>query len=308
MYLRKLKNDDAINMLEWMHDVDVVENLHSEFLSKKIEDCLCFIKNSMTKNNVNFAISSDTDEYMGTVSLKNIDRINKTAEFAIVVRKSAMGCGYSRFGMQEIIKYAFEKLNLNSIYWCVSKNNKRACRFYEKNHFKELYDVDESILKQYDDTTDLKWFIVNKGDIVFNSIPTLFDGVSLINIKTIGTSGAGQLSFFESTRDVPFNIKRLYYISRVPEGKRRGFHAHKALKQILFCPFGQIIIILDNGEKREEIILNDPSIGLLIDGVIWREMLWIQSDSVLCVAASDYFNPEDYIRDYDEFIHYVKNK
>ena len=127
-----------------------------------------------------------------------------------------------------------------------------------------------------------------------------------IKIKTIPTDEAGELSFFEGNRDVEFEIKRIYYISKVPEGVRRGFHAHKALKQLLFCPYGRIQLILENKTGREEIELSDPSMGVVIDSCTWREMLWLQKDSVLCVAASDYYDAADYIRNYDEFIKYLQ--
>ena len=87
----------------------------------------------------------------------------------------------------------------------------------------------------------------------------------------------------------------------INEGVRRGYHAHKSLKQLLFCPYGRIQLILENKNGREEIELYDPSIAVLIDQPTWREMLWLQKDSVLCVAASDYFDSEDYIRNYEEY-------
>ena len=105
--------------------------------------------------------------------------------------------------------------------------------------------------------------------------------------------GAGELSFYEANHDIDFEIKRQYYISKVPEGVRRGFHAHKKLKQLLFCPYGRIQLILENELGREEIELSDPSIGVVIDRPTWREMLWLQKDSVLCVAASEYYEVED---------------
>ena len=63
-------------------------------------------------------------------------------------------------------------------------------------------------------------------------------------------AGAGALSFFEGSRDIPFDMKRIYYITRVPEGVRRGFHAHKKLKQLLFCPYGRIQLVLENSRGR----------------------------------------------------------
>lgn len=129
-----------------------------------------------------------------------------------------------------------------------------------------------------------------------------------IDIKTINQEGIGGLSFFEAEKDIPFPIKRIYYITDVPMGIKRGFHAHKELKQLLFCPYGKICITLDDGINREDIILDAPSKGIVIESPLWREMLWLEENSVLCVAASDYYSEQDYIRDYDEFIEFQKAK
>ena len=139
-------------------------------------------------------------------------------------------------------------------------------------------------------------------------LPETVAGNRIIRIRTVPTEDAGQLSFFEGGHDINFEIRRVYYISKVPEGVRRGFHAHKELKQLLFCPYGEIQLILDDGTVREEITLNDPSVGVVIEKPTWREMLWLKTDSVLCVAASDYYKVEDYIRDYDAFLDYVQSK
>lgn len=298
MYLRRLELKDAPLMLSWMHDKSVVEKLKTNFASKTISDCENFIKASWEdKNNINLAVASDTDEYMGTVSLKHIE--NSTAEFAITVRAEAMGKGYSWFGMESIIEKAFNEYGLESVYWCVSRANERAVRFYDKHNFHEALDIPSSVLERYSDMTDLKWYSVLKGDD-FTSRDSVA-GCKVIHIKTIPTVDAGELSFFETGQDVNFEIKRMYYISKVPEGVRRGFHAHKELKQLLFCPYGRIQLILENKNGREEIELSDPSVGVVIDQCTWREMLWLQKDSVLCVAASDFYKVEDYIRDYSDF-------
>ena len=297
MHLRELKQEDAPLMLSWMHDQNVVGNMRGNFFAKTIDDCRAFIENSITNENIHLAIASDTDEYIGTVSLKNIE--DGSAEFAITVRAEAMGRGYSWFGMEEIIKKAFNELNLESVYWCVSRENVRAVRFYDKHNFHEILDVPERVLGRYKGIDNLKWYSVLKGD-EFN-VRASVAGCKVIHIKTIPTVNAGELSFFEATHEIPFEIKRIYYISKVPEGVRRGFHAHKELKQLLFCPYGRIQLVLENKNGREEIELSDPSIGIVIEDCTWREMLWLQKDSVLCVAASDYYKTEDYIRDYMEF-------
>ena len=82
------------------------------------------------------AIADEKDNYMGTVSLKNI--VENSAEFTITVRKAAMGKGYAKYGMEEIIKIGFQKFGLQQIYWCVSPKNRRAVRFYDKNGYKRI--------------------------------------------------------------------------------------------------------------------------------------------------------------------------
>ena len=298
MYLRNLALKDATLMLEWMHDESVTSKLGADFSKKTYEDAKEFIERSLVDSeNVNLAIATDDDEYMGTVSLKHIE--DDTAEFAIAIRSEAMGKGYSWFGMRSILEKAFEEFGLKSVYWCVSTENLRAVRFYDKHCFQEMKSVPEKALERYKGMKNLKWYSVHKGTM-FSSRESVA-GCRVIHINTIETQGAGELSFFESQKDIPFEIKRIYYISNVPEGVRRGFHAHKELKQLLFCPYGRILLVLENENGREEIELSNPSIGVIIDRFTWREMLWLQKDSVLCVAASEYYSIEDYVRDYDEF-------
>ena len=137
MKLRKLELKDAPLMLEWMHDETVVKDMQADFSSKTLEDCNHFILSSKdTRKNLHLAIVDENDEYMGTVSLKNIEE--DKAEFAITVRKNAMGKGYSLFGMREIIKIGLGDMNLSSIYWYVDKNNQRAIKFYDKNGYQRI--------------------------------------------------------------------------------------------------------------------------------------------------------------------------
>jgi dTDP-4-dehydrorhamnose 3,5-epimerase-like enzyme len=125
-----------------------------------------------------------------------------------------------------------------------------------------------------------------------------------ISIPQIGASDIGYLSFFQDI-EIGFPIKRIYYTYEAPKGTKRGFHAHKKLQQLVWCPYGDITIILDNGTSRENVRLDSPSSALFIRQGIWREMIWNRKNSVLCVAASDHYDEEDYIRDYDVFIKLV---
>ena len=164
MKLRKLKIKDAKMMLEWMHDDFIVHDLLADFASKSINDCIMFIKCSQSaKTDINLAIITDDDEYMGTVSLKHIDKSLKEAEFAITIRRVALGKGYSEFAMKEVIKIAFKKLKLKKIYWCVSENNHRAIRFYEKQGYKEYKPNEEKKFDRYQALKMLRWYSIDNN-------------------------------------------------------------------------------------------------------------------------------------------------
>lgn len=116
----------------------------------------------------------------------------------------------------------------------------------------------------------------------------------------------GQLVALEEFKDIPFEIKRVYYIYDTLEGVRRGFHAHKNLQQILICIHGSCKVLLDNGEEKKIVPLEKPYEGLYIANNMWREMYDFSPDAVLLVLASEIYDESDYIRDYDEFIKMVK--
>ena len=118
----------------------------------------------------------------------------------------------------------------------------------------------------------------------------------------------GQLVALEEFIDIPFEIKRVYYMYETGEGVRRGFHAHKSLEQILICIHGTCKILLDNGFEKKIVPLEKPYEGLYISNDMWREMYDFSPDAVLLVLASDLYDESDYIRDYDEFIKMVNSK
>ena len=116
----------------------------------------------------------------------------------------------------------------------------------------------------------------------------------------------GQLVALEEFRDIPFRIKRVYYMYDTAEGVVRGKHAHKSLEQILVCIHGSCKIKLDNGKETKVVPLEKPYEGLYVANDVWREMYDFAPETVLLVFASDLYDESDYIRDYDEFLAYVK--
>ncbi len=116
----------------------------------------------------------------------------------------------------------------------------------------------------------------------------------------------GQLVALEELKDIPFQIKRVYYMYETKDGIHRGFHAHKCLEQILVCIHGSCKILLDNGIEKKIVSLEKPYEGLYIAHSMWREMYDFSEDAVLMVLASEYYDESDYIRNYDQFLGMVK--
>ena len=115
----------------------------------------------------------------------------------------------------------------------------------------------------------------------------------------------GQLVALEEFNDIPFQIKRVYYIYDTAPGVIRGFHAHKNLQQILIYIHGSCKIKLDNGCEKKVVPLEKPYEGLYVSSNMWREMYDFSPDAVLLVLASELYDEADYIRDYQEFLQYV---
>lgn len=112
----------------------------------------------------------------------------------------------------------------------------------------------------------------------------------------------GNLTFVESHRHVPFDIKRVYYLYDVPGGAHRGGHAHKDLQQVIIAMSGSFDVVLDNGHSKMTVSLNRSYYGLYMPNMIWRELQNFSSGSVCLVLASQPYIEEDYYRDYDEFL------
>lgn len=128
--------------------------------------------------------------------------------------------------------------------------------------------------------------------------------IKLIDFEEHGDE-RGTLVALEEGKNVPFEIKRVYYMYETTHGTRRGFHAHKKLKQILICVHGSCIIHLDDGKETAEVPLTTPNVGLMVDSTVWREMYDFSDDAVLMVLASELYDESDYLRNYDEFLQHI---
>ncbi|MDD6194914.1 MAG: GNAT family protein [Lachnospiraceae bacterium] len=164
MHTRPLEEKDAPLMLEWMHSEDVVCYLANDFQSMKLEDCLDFIRGcAEDKDNYHLAICDDCDEYLGTVSLKHIDRKNQNAEYAISTREKAHGTGAAQYGTKAILDKAFGELGLHRVYLNVIDANQRADRFYQKMgfHYEGMFSQHLFLKDRF---WNLKWYAITKEE------------------------------------------------------------------------------------------------------------------------------------------------
>jgi dTDP-4-dehydrorhamnose 3,5-epimerase-like enzyme len=124
--------------------------------------------------------------------------------------------------------------------------------------------------------------------------------IKLIQLQSHGDN-RGSLVALEEQKNIPFAIKRVYYLFDTKENVRRGFHAHKKLKQLAIVLKGSCRFLLDNGKDKVEVLLDNPAQGLFIESFVWREMFDFSDDCVLMVLADAFYDESDYVRDYKEF-------
>ncbi|NND75966.1 MAG: hypothetical protein HKN44_13265 [Ilumatobacter sp.] len=126
-------------------------------------------------------------------------------------------------------------------------------------------------------------------------------GSRLVNLPTLADL-RGSLTFAEVGGQLPFTPQRLFMVYQVPSGEVRGEHAHRELHQLLLCVAGACTVAVDDGRARIEVTLDDPSVALYVPPLVWDTLYGFSPDAQLVVLASDVYDPQDYIRDYDEFV------
>ncbi len=131
--------------------------------------------------------------------------------------------------------------------------------------------------------------------------------IKLIPLQARGDD-RGSLIALEEGKNIPFPVKRVYYLFNTKEGVSRGFHAHRALKQVAIAVRGSCRFLLDDGKERVEVLLDNPAQGLLIESFMWREMHDFSDDCVLMVLADQLYDESDYIRNHEDFLRVANTK
>lgn len=128
----------------------------------------------------------------------------------------------------------------------------------------------------------------------------------LLNLRNF-VETKGKLTVIEGVKDIPFEIKRVYFIYDVPLGESRGAHAHRKLDQFMLCLSGSFEVRADDGNEKKTFELQEPYEGLYIPKLVWTEMDNFSAGSVCLIMASEFYDESDYIRNYDEFLKITKD-
>lgn len=166
VHLRALQEKDATGMLEWMTDPTIICFFRFDASDVSLDRCLTFIHNAeKDKNSLHYAIVNDEDEYLGTISLKNIDNDKRNAEYAVSTQSCAHGTGAAMQATREILSIAFLDLNLNQVYLNVLAENKRANAFYRKVGFR--YErCEEKAIEIRKELKDLNWYSISREEFL----------------------------------------------------------------------------------------------------------------------------------------------
>lgn len=166
------------------------------------------------------------------------------------------------------------------------------------------------------DYSDFKTFIANgsEQDIITTKESASDEPVakysvydcSIVELDRHHSQRKGDISVIENGETVPFDVQRVYYLYDVPGGVERGGHAHKSLYQLVMAASGSFTVTLNDGKAKRSFTLNRPYQGLLVKPGIWRDLSDFSSGSVCLVLASQKYDPDDYIRDYEDFLNYRK--
>jgi len=304
--LRPLAKKDAPLILEWLKDRDVTRFFRFNTENATIDSVQKFINDSHNnKDSIHLAIvASKDDEYLGTVSLKEIDRDAKTAEYAISLRKKAQGKGYGHEATIKILDYAFTRLDLERVYLNVLSDNEKAIKLYKQIGFVYEGEFLNHIMVR-GELKSLKWFRLTKSEYeqrVKRQIQYTFDDIKMLTFPEFSDK-SGLLTVIEGCKDIPFNIKRVFYIYGVTDSEVRGEHANRHSHFCLINVSGSCKVkAIDSTGQSKIFILDRPNMGLYLPPMIWKDMYDFSCDAVQLVLSSEHYDSGEYIRNLDDFL------
>ncbi len=296
--LRKLQMKDAEWMLEWMHDESVTAKYKTDFGKFTLQDAAYFICHSFSEDNQHFAVVDERDQYLGTVSLKNISKYNKNAEMTSAFLGHVGDAVYSK-AIALTIAYAFDELGLEEIYIHVFEDNVKMIDYYLRMGFQKGGTY-VSQLNVRGESKKLCWYYKRKCE-------QDRDKHQLLHFQEQGDT-RGHMVIIEELKDIPFQIKRLFYIYGSQREIKRGLHANRKSEFVLVNLVGTSKVKVFDGKTEQIYELSKPHTGVYLPKMVWKEMYDFSDDAVLLVLSNEIYDPHEYIREWDDYLREVTQK
>lgn len=294
--LRLVETEDAQFILDLRNN----ENLN-KYLSRtdsSLENQKKWIENykirEAEKKEFYFIIEDNLKSPYGTIRIYNINEGKKEFEWGSWILKEDRPRNFSYFSIIESFNFAFEQLSLKKALIEVYKENLKANYLYKKIGAKLVKNDFEKNFYEY----SFEGFSMFKIDYLKGV--ELMKKYRLINFNQLGDN-RGHLVVAEGNKDIPFDIKRIFYIYGTKENVTRGQHANKKSKFVLINLAGNCKIKVDDGINQEVIVLDKAHQGIYLEEMVWKDMYDFSVDSILLVLSSEYYDGSEYVRDYEEF-------
>jgi RimJ/RimL family protein N-acetyltransferase/dTDP-4-dehydrorhamnose 3,5-epimerase-like enzyme len=304
--LRSLKLTDSPLMLEWQHDPNLAQFFRRDFTRTTKKQVADFIARSHDDPaQCHYAIVNEDDEYLGTISLKNINQQDHNAEYAVALRQKAIGQGVARVATTQLLQLAFGKLKLHKVFLTVLADNQRARRFYEKMGFVFEGEAQEQVClnSRYH---HLAYYGLTKATWQAPPQPA-WPAFKLLEFPELGDE-RGQLVVAETGTQIPFVIQRVFYIFGSDAKVVRGLHANRRSQFVLINVQGNSKVKIDLGKGQPTVVeLAKPHQGVYLNKMVWKEMYDFSPNSILLCLASENYDPQEYIRDYQQFVKEVSS-
>lgn len=299
--MRRLAEKDIPGMLEWMRDPEMSTHFRMDPARATEERAKAFVTAAQEDDeSLHRACVDADDEYWGTISLKHIDTEAGVAEYAVAFRRCAQGTGAAAFATLGILDIAFVQLGLRRVVLEVLADNTRACAFYDKLGFIRVGEH-EAIFEKDGQSHRMLDYCVWKD----RRLPSV-EGARMMEFPQHGDA-RGHLVVLEGNKDIPFDIRRAFYMYGSDVDVVRGDHANRESRFVLINVAGTSCVKVMDGRGREKLFrLDRPHTGVYIPNMLWKEMYGFSPDSVLLVLASTAYNNAEYIRTYDEYVECVK--
>lgn len=308
MRIRPLESKDAPLMLEWLQDPSVLTYLRLDGGDMTLSDCLAFIEDAADmEKNANFAIVDEADTYLGTVSLKHIHGQGSNGEFAIALRRSAQGKGVGTFAALSILEYAFLTRGLTRVWLEVIGAHRAGIRCYERAGFRYVSTLPAPVVIHGKAYSSLHYEITApEFDYAWHKrfqSPDL-SAVRRLNFQQRGDD-RGRLVIAECGKEVPFDIKRIFYIYGSDPDVIRGKHANRNSEFVLINVAGTSKVRATDGKTEQLFSLDHPHEGLYLPRMVWKEMYDFSPEAVLLVLSNECYDAGEYIRDYQAYVEEV---